>query len=431
MTDFRAEVFQNEYLNEGADVVDAVITVTASGGGAGAVSPASGKERVEVIVVDCSGSMNEDGGAKMRAAREATMAAIDTLSDGTLFAIVAGVDGAYALYPQEAGSVARADGSTKNAAKEVVSRVRAKGGTAIGTWLTAAAGIFNAVPNSINHCILLTDGKNQSESDRALNDAIANCTGLFQCDARGLGTDWNVDELRRVSDALLGTVDIIPSPGEMEAEFRALTQAAMGKEVGAVSLRLWTPQGSQVDFIKQVAPTIDDLSAKGVPAKALTNDYPLGAWSGDESRDYHLRIRIPVGNVGDERLGARVMLTIDGVEQPSALVRAIWTNDEALSTRINREVAHYTGQAELADAIADGLAARESGDGATATVKLGRAVQLAHEAGNGDTVKLLEKVVEVDDPKTGTVRLKKQVEDVDAMALDVRSTRTVRVSKGS
>ena len=63
-------------------------------------------------------------------------------------------------------------------------------------------------------------------------------------------------------------------------------------------------------------------------------------------------------------------------------------------------------------------------------MKLGRAVQLAHEAGNGDTVRLLSKVVEVDDPKTGTVRLKRAVADEDAMALDVRSTRTVRVNKG-
>ncbi len=429
MTDFRADVFQNEYLPDGGDVVDAVVTVTSSGGDGTVAAAAAGQERVEVIVIDCSGSMNEDGGAKIRAARQATMTAIDTLSDGTLFAVVAGVDGAYALYPQQAGSVERASAQTKAQAKEVVSQVRAKGGTAIGTWLLAAGGIFNSVPNSINHCILLTDGKNQSESDRALNTAISQCVGLFQCDARGLGTDWNIDELRRISTALLGTVDIIPSPDQMEAEFRALTEAAMGKEVGDVALRLWTPQGSNLEFVKQVAPNIDDLTPKGVPVKALTNDYPLGAWSGDESRDYHVRIRIPVGSVGEERLGARVMLVIDGVEQPSALVRAIWTDDEVLSTRINREVAHYTGQAELADVIADGLAARQAGDGDTATMKLGRAVQLAHEAGNGDTVKLLEKVVDVEDPATGTVRLKRQVEDADAMALDVRSTRTVRVNK--
>jgi hypothetical protein len=124
------------------------------------------------------------------------------------------------------------------------------------------------------------------------------------------------------------------------------------------------------------------------------------------------------------------MLVVGGDQVAAGLVRAIWTDDEAKSTRINREVAHYTGQAELADAIAEGLAARDAGDGDTATLKLGRAVQLAHDAGNDGTVKLLEKVVDVDDPATGTVRLKREVAAVDAMALDVRSTRTVRV-KGS
>ena len=109
------------------------------------------------------------------------------------------------------------------------------------------------------------------------------------------------------------------------------------------------------------------------------------------------------------------------------LVRAIWTDDEALSTKINSRVAHYTGQAELAAAIHDGLEARKQGDEETATAKLGRAVALAHQSGNEDTAKLLAKVVDVVNPETGTVRLKKQVEDADEMALDTRSTKTVRV----
>ena len=62
-------------------------------------------------------------------------------------------------------------------------------------------------------------------------------------------------------------------------------------------------------------------------------------------------------------------------------------------------------------------------------MKLGRAVQIAHEAGNEGTVRLLQKVVDVEDPKTGTVRLKRTVEQADEMALDVRSTRTVRVQR--
>ena len=86
-------------------------------------------------------------------------------------------------------------------------------------------------------------------------------------------------------------------------------------------------------------------------------------------------------------------------------------------------------QAELAEAIQEGLEARKQGDEETATAKLGRAVALAHQSGNEDTAKLLAKVVVVVDVESGTIRLKKKVEDADEMALDTRSTKTVRVKK--
>ncbi len=425
MTDFVAEVFQNEFLPAGADTIDAVVTVRSSGDG---TAGASVRDAVEMIVIDTSGSMQEEGGRKMRAAKAATQAAIDTIDDGVYFAIVGGNAGAYMIYPHE--GLAISDPRTREEAKQMVARTQANGGTAIGTWLKAAAYLAGLRPDAIAHCLLLTDGKNQHEEDWVLDSAISNCVGLFQCDARGLGSDWDIDEMRRVSSSLLGTVDIIPRPEDMEAEFTRLTEAAMGKQVGSVALRLWTPKGSSSQFVKQVAPTLEDLTGSAQAVNPLTNDYPLGAWAGEEERDYHVRIHIPVGNISDERLAARVMLVIDGVDQPAALVRAIWTDDERLTTRINREVAHYTGQAELADAIAEGLAARDVGDQETATVKLGRAVQIAHEAGNGDTVRLLQKVVDVDNPATGTVRLRRGVDKADEMALDVRSTRTVRVNRG-
>jgi hypothetical protein len=128
-------------------------------------------------------------------------------------------------------------------------------------------------------------------------------------------------------------------------------------------------------------------------------------------------------------LAGRFSLLVDQQLASQALVRAIWTDDEQLSTQINREVAHYTGQAELAEAIQEGLEARKSDDEETATFKLGRAVQLAGASGNDATMKLLASVVEVEDLATGTVRLKRSVQDADEMALDTRSTKTVRVQK--
>src|ERR1035441_3844638 len=199
------------------------------------------------------------------------------------------------------------------------------------------------------------------------------------------------------------------------------------------------PQHAVVRFVKQVAPAVGDLTGRRTPSGPQAGDYPTGAWGPGESRDYHIGIEVNPAGVGQEMLAARVSLVMSSPSGAAGgprdevlgqgLVRAIWTDDEALSTRINPRVAHYTGQAELAEAILEGLEARKQGDEETATAKLGRAVALAHQSGNEDTAKLLAKVVDVVDVETGTVRLKQKVSDVDEMALDTRSTKTVRVRK--
>jgi hypothetical protein len=192
---------------------------------------------------------------------------------------------------------------------------------------------------------------------------------------------------------------------------------------------VWTPQNAELRFVKQVTPTVDDLTGRRAQSGAQAGDYPTGAWGGGESRDYHVCVRVPPAGVGQEMLAARVSLVVGTDVHGQGLVRAVWTDDEALSTRINANVAHFTGQAELAQVIQDGLEARKRGDEELATAKLGRAVALAEESGNEDTAKLLAKVVDVVDAATGTVRLKKKVDDADEMALDTRSTKTVRTKR--
>jgi hypothetical protein len=140
-------------------------------------------------------------------------------------------------------------------------------------------------------------------------------------------------------------------------------------------------------------------------------------------------VDVTAGAAGDEMLAARISVVEGDDVLAQCLVRAVWTDDAALSTRINRQVAHYTGQAELADAIQAGIEARKAGDDRTATIKFGRAAQLAHESGNKATEQLLATVVDIEDAATGTVRLRRKVEAADEMALDTRSTKTVRVGR--
>jgi hypothetical protein len=424
MAEFHAEVFQNEFLPDGGTDVHAIVTVSCVG--AGEAGRAGSGDAAEVIIVDCSTSMAR---TKIAAARQAAAVAIDQIIDGTWFAVVAGTDTAYLAYPDPRSRMVRMDDRTRTEAKQAVSRLQANGGTAIGRWLRLTRDLFDAIPSAAQrHAILLTDGQDQGETPRELRESIAYARGAFQCDCRGVGADWHVAELRSIATELLGTVDLVAEPAGLEADFEAIMRAAMGRGVADAVLRVWAPQGSDVLFVRQVAPTLEDLTSRRQVFNPLTGDYPTGSW-GDESRDYHVSVRVGAKAVGAEQLAARVQLVVGGEVVSSGLVKAKWSSDDALTTRIDPAVAHYTGQAELADAIQEGLAARASGDTATATTKLGRAVQLAAESGNDEATTRLRKVVDIEDPGTGTVRLKRNVDKLDEMALDTASTKTTRINK--
>jgi hypothetical protein len=323
----------------------------------------------------------------------------------------------------------RMEQAARAEAKRAVSRLVAGGGTAMGAWLRLAKRIFEATPQATQrHAILLTDGRNQSEAPEVLASSVASVQEFMQCDCRGVGVDWDVAELRGVATALLGSVDLIPDVRLMSGAFAELMQQAMGRGVADAQLRVWAPQGAQVLFVRQVAPTVEDLTGRRIDVNALTAGFPTGAW-GDESRDYHVAVRLPAKPVGSEQLAARVQLVVREQTVAGGLVKALWSDNEVLTTRINPEVAHYTGQAELAEAIQAGLAARASGDESTARLKLGRAVQLAEATGNDEATSRLKKVVDVEDAATGKVALRRDVDRIDEMALDTSSTKTTRVKK--
>lgn len=424
MADFTAAVYQNEFLPAGGTDVHAIVTVTCAG--AGQAGQSGSGEAAEMVIVDTSGSMGPGG---IRAAQQAASAALAQVLDGTWFAVIAGNHQARLAYPANTRepAMARMDATTRAAANGAIAAFAPDGGTAMGTWLQLAAAVFDTVPSATQrHAILLTDGKNQHETPQELTGRLASAAGRFQCDCRGVGADWEVGEVRRIATALMGTVDLIPTPAQMAGEFERLMRAAMGRGVAAADLRVWAPQGAQVLFVRQVSPTVEDLTTRRREVNALTGAYPTGSW-GDESRDFHVAVRVAAKGVGQEQLAARVQLAVGEEVRAQGLVKALWSDDDALTARINPEVAHYTGQTELAEAIQDGLAAKAAGDDATATAKLGRAVQLAAETGNDEATSKLRKVVDIEEPGTGKVRLKAGVARLDEMALDTASTKTSRV----
>ena len=420
---FTAEVFQNPYLSQGAREVNAIMTITTNGEEDRLNTAIN--QRLFGIICDISGSM---GGAKMIAAKDAIVQIINLLPTDAAFFIVTGSSRAKLLVP-----VINAVPENKLRAIAQVKEISANGGTLMSTWLNTALGEFNKMPQAICQAVLLTDGQNDPSDDRDLERVLAASEGKFQCDCRGVGTDWQVSQLQAIASKLLGTTDIIPSPDRIAADFEEILTKAMGKTVSDVSLRLWTPQGAKVLFCKQVSPEIVDVTDRAKVVNDRLVDYPTGAWGSNESRDYHFCIQVNPGQIGDEMLAGRASLITQTNGQETkiteAKILATWTEDEAKTAKIDRRVAHYTGQAELAQSIHEGLEARAQGNIEVATVKLGKAVKLAHDSGNEATAKLLRTVVDVDDAAAGTVRIKRAVAKEDEMMLETRSTKTARIQK--
>jgi hypothetical protein len=419
MTTFAIECFQNEFLAQGVDTMHAVLTVTASGTGAADAAGVAAEDRTELLIVDTSGSMK---GANLRAATQATSAAVDCIPDGVSFGIVSGNHEAALVYPS-AVSLAVSSSTTRHEAKEAMKTLEAKGGTAMGTWIRLAAEVLRGRPG-IRHAILLTDGKNESEGADEFEEALGDAMGVFECDCRGVGTNLIVSELRTVATALLGTYDIVAKPENLEQDFSSMLAQSLRKQVAAVALRIWTPKGAEILDLTQLQEEEAPLPLTGtrVVVDDLTSEYQTGSWE-DESRDFYLGVRVPVGQVDEERLGARVSLIVNGEIAGQALVRTVWTDDAVKSTRMNRRVARAMNEEELADLIQIVVDSHRAGDLRQATDRAEDAWRIADAEGNDDVKERIGTMFD-EDPVTGRLRPKAKVDDAMVMDLEAKSTKT-------
>jgi uncharacterized protein YegL len=420
--DFTLEAFFNRYLAVGESRLDAIITVMASAATTGPVQTVR-KTRAVAYLVDTSGSMNDAN--KLTMAKIALRQAIELLDEDCLFSIITFDSQAHTVVPMSPATPAN-----KHAARGRINELNAQGGTSMSTALRAALREFARAGDAIPYAQFLTDGENNDEDRADLGYALRECEGRFICDCWGVGVQWRPDELRKIAGQLLGTADAVPDPDHLEARFREALARVLSKGVGDVRLRLQLPKTSKIVSVKQMSPEIVDLLQLTRPVDDRNTDVPLGAWSSGESRDYHVAFALEVQSEGEEMMACRpkVVYNQDGAEVVSEGQRivATWTSDAALSTKIDPNVAHYTGQEELASAIREGLEAKARGNVDQATVLLGKAAKIAIQTGNDEVTARLKKVVDVIDPDQGTVRLKSGDNKGAELELDMGGTRTVR-----
>lgn len=426
MTGLSLTVHQNEYLAPADTEMHAVLAVTAHG--LGTTANGSAPEAAEVIAIDCSGSMAYPP-TKIAAARRATAAAIDALRDGVFFAVVKGQHTATLAFPTGDERMVAASPETKQAAKAVVRRLEPNGGTAMGTWLNLAGTLLDAHPKAIRHVMLLTDGKNETETPRELEQVLRAHEGRFGCDARGIGDDWSPKELMRIVSVLHGSADAIREDQDLVDDFAAMMHGAMSKVVPDIRLRLRLSRFARLRFLKQSFPVEADITELGTLAGQDTVEFSTGSW-GAETKHFRLCLAVdPAGRpAGEDILAARADLAVVrsgtaekyGKAEP---IRVHWTDDARRSSVVAPDLAHYERHEDLRDAVDSGCAAYETGDWALAATRWEHAVKLAESLGNTKTVERVRGLLEYEN---GSVRVKPNLSPRDLFAITFSSRQSTR-----
>ncbi|RXS84876.1 VWA domain-containing protein [Streptomyces sp. TM32] len=403
--------------------VDALLTIRASPA-ADAPSPTP---IAEILIMDRSLSMA--GLGKLSEAKRAMCAAIDTLQDGTYLGIIAGHHEAEVIYP-DTGGLARVDAAAKAAAKRRVMGQLPGGGTAIGTWLTRAKELFDALParDTVRHALLYTDGKDEYESAEKLDSALAECTDQFVCDARGLGNDWNYTELLRITQALHGKAEAVVTISDLTRDFTHLIEEDHSIVVPRVYLGLLLGERFRLGFVRQTVPVEADLTTQQQPHDDEIH-IPLGAWAA-EKRQYHLSLRFDPDKLPlDEQLSA-ARITVraecpDATRTPCAApkdlrVRRLATRD--FPVRPPESLTQVENLRELGMAMRACADAQQSGRYEEADRELRLALELSQALGDTERLELL-RAVSTTGPD-GRTQVRRDASRGHIQQLGLRSTRT-------
>lgn len=378
------------------DRVSALVIVVARRDVRGAVGAAAA---AEIIMMDCSLSM--DRHQKLPQAKQAVHAAIDALADGTYFAVIAGNHAATQVYPRS--GLQRASGRARAEAKVCVSNMEADGGTAMSTWLTMAANLFEQAPDTVRHAVFYTDGINESEKPDKLRSALRACQDLFVCDVRGVGEDWDQRQLQRIADALHGQVAAIINIGDLREDFTRLTEHAQGRIVSRAYLRLKLDHRFTLESITQITPTRNDLTGHCRPRDGGVVDVPLLGWA-EESRDYLLVLgadhsALPYEEVRAARVDIVAEQDSDKTLVPCATpVPVIVKRLPYRGTPDVPDTVTRAGEMErLTQATRAGVDAYERGDQAGALRELTIAADIARRLGATGHLERLRRLVTIDE----------------------------------
>lgn len=162
------------------------------------------------IVVDRSTSMQ---GARLEQVKASVLNVIDSLRENDSFSVIAFSDKADVVVSAQRGVADRA------VAKAKVSTISASGGTEILHGLLR--GLLelhqNLSPGSVNHLILLTDGRTYGDEDDCILLATLAATDGISISGLGIGEEWNDRFLDELTGRTGGVAAYVSAPAQLKS----------------------------------------------------------------------------------------------------------------------------------------------------------------------------------------------------------------------
>jgi Ca-activated chloride channel family protein len=237
------------------------------------------------LVIDRSGSMR---GEKMVRAREAALAALDSLQSGDRVNVIAFSSGSDALI--EGARVGSAD---LFGARRAISELKASGGTNMNAALRDADRAASSIAGEdrVNRVLLLSDGQPDSESGLAELVKTMARKGVHTT-TLGVGRDYNEDLMSRLADAGLGNYYFVERAAQLATIFEKELESLATVVAKEAVITVDTKSGVEV------------LEVIGWDASrgSRTTAIPVGDIFASKKADVLLKVRIPAHDVGEAGL---------------------------------------------------------------------------------------------------------------------------------
>ncbi|MCB0165159.1 MAG: VWA domain-containing protein [Anaerolineae bacterium] len=246
------------------------------------------------LVIDRSTSMQ---GRRLQQVKEAIRHIIDALQPEDSLSLVTFSDRAQVLLPSQRNI-------DKAMAKSIVSTIQPNGATEMLAGLTAGLEELKRYwsKTSVNHLILLTDGRTYGDEKGCLEHARWAGANQINLSTIGIGTDWNEDLLDQMAAASDGTSIYIDSPEKVQNIFDQTLRSLESVVARRLKMTVNPTNCVRLHEVYQIKPQITRLDIH-------TATVMMGALSTKQEKSILLEFRIQKLGLGRHRL---LRLTVEG-----------------------------------------------------------------------------------------------------------------------